>query len=45
MEGNTYMFGMYAWLYEQESQRISLHLKQKLKMAASKVLLPLMATM
>jgi site-specific DNA recombinase len=23
MEGNSHMFGLYAWMYEQESQRIS----------------------
>lgn len=27
LEDNTYLFGLYAWLYEQESQRISIRMK------------------
>lgn len=36
MEGNTHMFGMYAWLYEQESQRISIRMKSAFKTQAQK---------
>ncbi len=36
MEGNTNMFGMYAWLYEQESQRISIRMKSALKAKAQR---------
>src|SRR5699024_3197649 len=36
LEGNTHMFGMYAWMYEQESQRISDRVKCALKSRAEK---------
>ncbi|WP_206154970.1 recombinase family protein [Clostridium muellerianum] len=36
MEGNANMFGMYAWLYEQESQRISIRMKSALKTKAQR---------
>ncbi|NJJ35105.1 recombinase family protein [Clostridioides difficile] len=36
IEGNTHMFGMYAWMYEQESQRISDRVKYALKSRAEK---------
>ena len=36
IEGNTHMFGMYAWMYEQESQRISDRVKYSLKSRAEK---------
>ena len=36
LEGNTHMFGMYAWMYEQESQRISDRVKYALKSRAEK---------
>lgn len=34
LDGNTSMFGMYAWLYEQESQRISSRMKSAFKTKA-----------
>lgn len=34
LDGNTNMFGMYAWLYEQESQRISIRMKSAFKTKA-----------
>lgn len=36
LDGNTNMFGMYAWLYEQESQRISIRMKSAFKTKAQK---------
>lgn len=36
IEGNTSMFSMYAWMYEQESQHISDKIKYALKSRAEK---------
>lgn len=36
LEGNAHMFGLYAWMYEQESQRISERIKGVLRTKARK---------
>lgn len=36
LENNTALFGAYAWIYEEESQRISRRMKSALKMSAER---------
>jgi len=36
LEGNTHMFGLYAWMYEQESQRISERVKHTFQIKAQR---------
>lgn len=36
LQGNTHMFGLYAWMYEQEAQRTSERVKETLKTRAKK---------